>query len=58
MPDDGRPDPRFAATTEELTRQNITDFQLHYAVQTLARLGRTPTPARVAAASGRRSGSR
>jgi carboxyl-terminal processing protease len=56
--DDGRPDPRFAATTEELTRQNITDFQLHYAVQTIARLGRTQPPARVAAAPARRSGSR
>ena len=47
--DDGRPDPRFAASAEELTRRGITDFQLHYAVQTIARLGRT-----AAAAAGRR----
>jgi carboxyl-terminal processing protease len=42
--DDGRPDPRFAATPEELTRQGITDFQLSYAVRTIARLG-TAQPA-------------
>jgi carboxyl-terminal processing protease len=42
--DDGRPDPRFAATPEELTRQGITDFQLNYAVRTIARLG-TAQPA-------------
>jgi len=56
--DDGRPDPRFAATTEELTQRGITDFQLHYALQTIARLGRTQQPPRVASAPGRRSGSR
>jgi carboxyl-terminal processing protease len=56
--DDGRPDPRFAASTEELTRQGVTDFQLHYAVQTLSRLGRTQPPPQVAAAPGRRSGGR
>jgi carboxyl-terminal processing protease len=56
--DDGRPDPRFASTTEELTRQNITDYQLHYALQTIARLGRTQPPARVAGAAAPRRGSR
>jgi carboxyl-terminal processing protease len=40
---DGRPDPRFAMTTQELTQRGITDFQLHYAVQTLARLARVQT---------------
>jgi carboxyl-terminal processing protease len=37
--DDGRPDPRFAATHEELKQRGIEDYQLHYALQTLARLG-------------------
>ena len=38
--DDQRPDPRFAATPEQLERQGIKDFQLHYALQTIGRLGR------------------
>jgi carboxyl-terminal processing protease len=38
--DDGRPDPRFSATPEQLQQQGITDFQLHYALQTIGRLGR------------------
>lgn len=46
LEEDVRDDPRFAATPEELTEQGIDDFQLHYAVQTIARL-----------ASERRSGS-
>ncbi len=56
--DDGRPDPRFAASTEELTQRGITDYQLHYAVQTIARLGRPAPPPRVAAAPAGRRGSR
>jgi carboxyl-terminal processing protease len=40
--DDQRPDPRFAATVEELRQRGITDFQLHYALQTIARLARAP----------------
>jgi carboxyl-terminal processing protease len=48
--DDQRPDPRFAATPEELRQRGITDFQLHYALQTVARLARAPgTPAPAAA---------
>ena len=43
--DDGRPDPRFAATAEELEQRGIEDFQLHYALQTIARLGRVQTAA-------------
>lgn len=39
--DDGRPDPRFAMTAEQLRARNIDDFQLHYALETIARLGRT-----------------
>jgi carboxyl-terminal processing protease len=53
--DDQRPDPRFTATPEELRTRGIQDYQLHYAVQTLARLPRTATaaaPAPAAAAGG------
>jgi carboxyl-terminal processing protease len=38
--DDGKPDPRFAATAEELKKKGIEDYQLHYALQTISRLGR------------------
>ncbi|MEA2998501.1 MAG: carboxyl-terminal processing protease [Sphingomonadales bacterium] len=44
--DDGKPDPRFAATPEDLKKRGIDDYQLYYAVQTLNRLAR---PAAVAA---------
>ena len=37
--DDGKPDPRFSATAEELEKKGIEDFQLHYALNTIARLG-------------------
>ncbi len=43
LQEDVRPDPRFAATTAELTARNIEDYQLHYALQTIARLGRIQT---------------
>jgi carboxyl-terminal processing protease len=52
--DDRRPDPRFAATPEELRTRGITDYQLHYAVQTLSRLGRTPAAAAPTRTSPRR----
>jgi len=48
--DDGRPDPRFAATVEQLTARGVTDYQLDYAIRTLARLGPAP---RVAGAPAR-----
>jgi carboxyl-terminal processing protease len=38
--DDGRPDPRFSQTAEQIKARGIEDFQLHYAMQTIARLGR------------------
>jgi len=50
---DGRPDPRFQLTSEQLTARGITDFQLDYAIRTLARLGPATAPARVAGASPR-----
>jgi carboxyl-terminal processing protease len=56
--DDGRPDPRFAASTEQLTQQGITDYQLHYALQTIARLSRLQQPPQIATAAARRAGSR
>jgi carboxyl-terminal processing protease len=37
---DSKPDPRFTATPEQLKKQGIEDFQLHYALQTIARLGK------------------
>ena len=40
LEDDGKPDPRFSMTADELKKQGIEDFQLHYALQTIARLGR------------------
>jgi carboxyl-terminal processing protease len=55
--DDGRPDPRFAATSAQLTERGITDYQLHYALQTIARLGRAE-PARIAGSPAPRRGSR
>ena len=52
--DDGKPDPRFAATPEELKKKGIEDFQLHYALQTLTRLGSKAATAGVPAKSGAR----
>ena len=43
--EDGKPDPRFSATAEELKKKGIEDFQLHYALQTIARLDKTQTAA-------------
>ena len=45
-------DPRFSATAEQLREQGIEDFQMHYALQTVARLASTP---RTAAAGNRRA---
>ena len=39
LEEDAKPDPRFAATPDQLKKQGIDDFQLHYALQTIARLG-------------------
>ena len=55
--DDGKPDPRFAASAEELKKQGIKDFQLHYALQTISRLGKVQQAAAPAAA-GRKAGTR
>ncbi len=50
---DDKPDPRFAATAEQLKAKGITDFQMNYALDTIARLAKTQT-----AASAARKGSR
>ena len=36
--DDSKPDPRFAATPEQLKAKGIDDFQLYYALKTIGRL--------------------
>ena len=46
--EDAKGDPRFAQTPEQLKKQGIEDFQLYYALKTVARLG---GPAQVAAAT-------
>jgi carboxyl-terminal processing protease len=40
--EDNIDDPRFAMSAEELKKQGIEDFQLHYALETLQRLGSRP----------------
>lgn len=49
LEEDAKTDPRFAATAEQLKKQGVEDFQLDYAVKTIARLA---APAQVAAAAG------
>ena len=46
--EDTKDDPRFTATADSLKKQGIEDFQLWYALKTVARLG---GPAQVAAAT-------
>ncbi|HVM23746.1 MAG TPA: S41 family peptidase [Sphingomicrobium sp.] len=45
LENDSAPDPRFAATAEELEKKGIKDFQLHYALTTLKRLAGPVTTA-------------
>ena len=49
LEDDSIPDPRFAATADSLKKAGVTDFQLEYAVKTIARLAPVAPPAKVAA---------
>ncbi|MEQ1687595.1 MAG: S41 family peptidase [Sphingopyxis sp.] len=39
---DTTPDPRFEQTAEQVRAQGIEDFQMHYALETVARLARNP----------------
>ena len=48
LEEDTKDDPRFAMTPEALKKQGVEDFQLYYALKTVARLG---GPAQVAAAT-------
>ena len=48
LEDDGKPDPRFSATADQLKKQGIDDYQLRYAIDTLKRLGPAVPPARAA----------
>lgn len=47
LEDDTKLDPRFAATADQLKAKGVTDFQLNYALDTIARLAKAP-PAQVA----------
>lgn len=49
LEDDTKPDPRFTATAEQLKAKGVTDFQLTYALDTIARLAKTPAAPQVAA---------
>ncbi|AHB10775.1 S41 family peptidase [Zymomonas mobilis] len=42
--DNGKTDPQFTATPESLKKENITDFQLDYALKTIGRISRQPSP--------------
>jgi len=42
LEDDAKPDPRFTATAEQLKARGIEDFQLDYALKTIARLAAAP----------------
>jgi carboxyl-terminal processing protease len=55
--DDGKPDPRFTMTAEQLKKQGVEDYQLHYALQTIARLGKVQQAA-APAGSGKKAGTR
>jgi carboxyl-terminal processing protease len=44
LEEDEKPDPRFAASAETLKTRGVTDFQLQYALDTIARLGKPGTP--------------
>jgi carboxyl-terminal processing protease len=46
---DEKPDPRFTATPEELKAKGIEDFQMHYALEMIGRIG--PAQARMAEAN-------
>jgi carboxyl-terminal processing protease len=43
---DTKPDPRFTQTADQLKKEGIDDFQLHYALQTLARTANVRTAQR------------
>jgi carboxyl-terminal processing protease len=40
---DGKPDPRFTATADDLKAKGVLDFQMDYATRLLARLAPSPS---------------
>ncbi|MFS0738428.1 S41 family peptidase [Sphingomonas sp. 1P06PA] len=51
LEDDGKPDPRFAATADQLKKQGVEDYQLDYALKAIQRIGTPAAQAAIAAAS-------
>ncbi len=56
LEEDVKDDPRFSATPEALKKQGVEDFQLWYALKTIARLGGAPQVAAVTAAMAKAGG--
>jgi len=54
LEDDAKEDPRFAGTAETLDKAGVKDFQLDYAVKTIARLANLPATPALASAKGSR----
>ncbi len=55
LEDDTKPDPRFSMTAEQLKAKGVIDFQLDYALKSVARLGSLPgAPAKGAKVAARR----
>jgi carboxyl-terminal processing protease len=54
LEDDAKDDPRFIATSEQLEKAGVKDFQLDYAVKTIARLAKLPAGPALASAKGAR----
>lgn len=52
LEDDGKDDPRFAATSAQLDKAGVKDFQLDYAVKTISRLANLPVNTTLASAKG------
>jgi carboxyl-terminal processing protease len=42
LEEDGKDDPRFITTADDLKKKGVTDFQLSYALQTISRLASKP----------------
>jgi len=55
LEEDTKSDPRFAASVDDLKKKGVEDFQLHYALETIAR---TAAPARMAGGGAPKAGSR
>jgi len=53
LEDDGKTDPRFAQTPDQLKKAGVTDFQLNYAIRTVARLATPAATTALAAAGGK-----